>query len=216
MAVLKKHWVPVLAPTMFKHEHLGDSYVLETNSLEGRGISVNLMNITGDMKKQNLNVSFRITNVKEGKAHTRIVGLEMQSGSIKRLVRRGRNKIDDSIAIKLKHGQQARIKPVIITKNLTNNNTVTALRVRCRELIKETTEQLAFETLVSDIVNMKLQRYLRTQLNTIYPIRSVDIRICTLLPKHALDEEHDVEESTYHGEQEQHDEGERSGSTSQF
>jgi ribosomal protein S3AE len=197
MAVLKKHWVPVLAPTLFKGEQLGESYVLETDSLKTRSISVNLMNITGDMKKQGFSVHFRITNVKEGKAHTRTTGIEMQPGSIKRLVRRGRTKIDDSFLIQLKGGQTARIKPLTITKSLTNNSTATAVRVRCRAILQEVCRDLTFETLVSDIVNQKLQRYVRTSLDTIYPIRSVDIRSCKLMPKHTLDEEQPLEESSY-------------------
>jgi ribosomal protein S3AE len=211
MAVLKKHWVPVLAPALFKSEQLGESYVLETDTLKNRSITVNLMNITGDMKKQNLGVSFKIVNVKEGKAHTRVTGVNMQSGSIKRLVRRGRNKIDDSFAVTLKGGQIARVKPLIITKTLTNNSTATAVRVKARELLQEVCKELTFETLVSDVVNMKLQRYLRTSLNSIYPIRSVDIRSCALMPKYTVDEEQPVEESTYQVATEVADEdGERS------
>jgi ribosomal protein S3AE len=197
MAVLKKHWVPILAPTLFRGEQLGESYVLETDSLKTRGISVNLMNITGDMKKQGFSVSFRIVDVKEGKAHTRTVGIDMQPSSIKRLVRRGRSKIDDSFLVQLKGGQVARIKPLTITKSLTNNSTVTAVRVRAREVLQELCKDLTFETLISDVVNMKLQRHLRTQLDKIYPIRSVDIRSCRLMPKFTLDAEQPVEDSSY-------------------
>ena len=199
MAVLKKHWVQVMAPSMFKHEHLGDSYVGETSTLQGRGITVNLMNITGDMKKQNLNVSFRITNIKEGKAYTRAVGLEMQPSSVKRLVRRGRTKIDASFLVQLKHGQVCRIKPLVITKALTNNSTAASLRHKLQEVVQDALKDVAFETLVYDVVNQKLQRYVRTQLNSIYPIRSVDIRVAQLLPKHSVEEEHELETSTYGG-----------------
>lgn len=210
MAVQKKHWVPVLAPTMFKHEQLGESYVLETDSLKTRSISVNLMNITGDMKKQNLSVSFRIVSVKEGKAQTRVTGIDMQPSSIKRLVRRGRNKIDDSFTVTLKTGQVARIKPLIITKTLTHNATATAVRVRAREVLREICKELTFETLVSDIVNMKLQRYMRTALGAIYPIRSVDVRSFRLMPKYTLDEEQPAEDSTYAGGASSDEDGERS------
>jgi ribosomal protein S3AE len=210
MAVLKKHWVPVLAPTLFKNEQLGESYVLETDSLTGRGISVNLMNLTGDMKKQNLTVAFKIINVKEGKAHTRTIGIDMQQGSVKRLVRRGRNKIDDSFLITLKGGQIARIKPLVITKSLTNNSKATALRHATRETLKAVCAEINFETLVSDVVNNKLQRYMRSTLDHIYPVRSVDIRSCKLMPRFALTEEQPVEESTYKIEQVVEEDGERS------
>lgn len=203
MAVQKKHWVPVLAPALFKQEQLGESYVTETDSLTGRGITVNIMNLVGDMKRQNVNVSFRITGVKEGKAFTRVTAIAMQPTSVKRLVRRGRNKIEDSFLVTLKHDQVARIKPLLITRTLTDNAMGTALRAKARELLKEICAELSFETLVADIVSMRIQRHLKTALSKVYPLRSVDIRVCELQPKHAQDEEHDVETSSYHGEQQQ-------------
>jgi ribosomal protein S3AE len=201
MAVAKKHWVQVLAPTMFHHELLGESYVLETDSLTGRGISVNLMNLTGDMKKQSLLASFRITSVKDGKAHTRVTGIQMQPSSVKRLVRRGRSKIDSSFLVPLAHDQVARIKPLVITKSLTNNTVATALRHKVRETLTDLCKGHSFETLVQDIVHMKVQRHVRTQLNTVFPIRSVDIRSFALEPKHALEEEHAAQETNYGSEQ---------------
>ncbi len=210
MAVQKKHWVPVLAPTLFRNEQLGESYVMETDTLNGRGISVNLMNLTGDMKKQNLTVSFRITDVKEGKANTRVTGIQMQPTSVKRLVRRGRSKIEDSFVVNLKANQKARIKPLIITKNLANNSTGAAIRHAAREALSGLTSELTFETLISDIVQMKLQRHLRNTLDKVYPIRSVDIRVLRLEPKHALEPEQPVEESSYLAETPAVDDAERS------
>jgi ribosomal protein S3AE len=197
MANVKKHWVPVLAPTLFKNEELGQSYVLETDSLKGRGISVNLMNLTSDMKKSNMSVSFRIVDVKEGKALTRVTGIEMQSGTVKRLVRRGRTKVDDSFTITLKGGQVARIKPLLITKAIVNNTTGALLRHRTREVVAELGREHTFETLVADIVSMKLQRHLKTAISTVYPLRSVDIRVFALEPKFALDAENEAEPSSY-------------------
>lgn len=197
MAVLKKHWVPVIAPQLFREEQLGESYVLETDSLVNRSISVNMMNITGDMKKQNYTASFRIVGVKEGKALTRVTGVNMNPGATKRLVRRGRTKVGDSIIVQLKHGQQARIKPLVVTKTLTNNSTETALRMRARDELVAVCQELSFETLISDIVSMKLQRHLRATLSKIYPIRSVDIRICELMPKFIAEPEHEAEGSSY-------------------
>ncbi len=197
MANVKKHWVPVLAPTIFKHEQLGESLVLETSSLQGRGITVNLMNLTGDMKRQNLSVSFRVTNVAEGKAHTRVTAIEMQPNSVKRLVRRGRSKIEDSFLVKLKHGQVARIKPLMITKNVASNTGAAALRKKCREVMLPLAAELSFETLVSDSVALKLQRHLRQELSKVFPLRSVDIRMLSLEARFAQDEDREVEASGY-------------------
>jgi ribosomal protein S3AE len=200
MANLKKHWVPVIAPSIFKNEELGQSYVLETETLKGRGISVNMMNLAGETKKSNLNLSFRIVDVKEGKAYTRVTGVEMQNGMVKRLIRRGRTKVEDSFTVNLKNGQVARIKPLLVTKTLVNNTTSTSIRHRVREVLKELAEQHTFETLVQDVVSMKLQRHLKYAVNSIYPLRSVDIRIFALEPRFALDAEGEAEQSTYGGQ----------------
>lgn len=197
MANVKKHWVPVLAPAIFKNEELGQSYVLETETLKGRGISVNLMNLTSDMKKTNMNVSFRIVDIKEGKAHTRVTGIEMQGGMVKRLIRRGRTKVEDSFTIKLKGGQVARIKPLLVTKAIINNTTGALVRHRVRETLAALAAEQTFETLVNDIVSMKLQRHIKAAVNTIYPLRSVDIRIFALETKYALDAENEADPSTY-------------------
>lgn len=197
MANVKKHWVPVLAPSLFKNEELGQSYVLETDSLKGRGISVNLMNLTTDMKKTNMNVSFRIVDIKEGKALTRVTSIEMQSGTVKRLIRRGRSKVEDSFTVKLKGGQVARIKPLLVTKAVVNNMTGALIRHRVREVLAEVAAEHSFETLVQDIVAMKLQRHLKAAVNTIYPLRSVDIRVFELETKFALDADNEAEPSTY-------------------
>jgi ribosomal protein S3AE len=193
----KKHWVPVLAPNLFKNEELGQSYVLETDSLKGRGISVNLMNLVSEAKKTNLTVSFRIVEVKEGKAFTRVTGISMQPGIVKRLVRRGRTKVDDSFLITLKHGQVARVKPMLITKAVVNNTIAAGIRHRVREVLAEVGAEHTFETLIQDVVGMKLQRYLKHAVNDVYPLRSVDIRVFELQPKFALDVENEAEPSTY-------------------
>jgi small subunit ribosomal protein S3Ae len=196
-AAKKKHWVPVLAPSVFKHEQIGESIVLETETLKGRGVSVNLMNILGDMKRQNLNVSFRITDIKEGKAHTRVTGITMQPSSVKRLVRRGRSKVDDSFLVKLKHNQVARIKPLLITKNVASNTSATALRKAARELITTLAAEYSFETLIQDIVSLKFQRHVRTELSRIVPLRSVDVRVFRLESRFALEPSNEHEPSLY-------------------
>jgi small subunit ribosomal protein S3Ae len=155
------------------------------------------MNILGDMKRQNLNVSFRITDIKEGKAHTRVTGITMQPSSVKRLVRRGRSKVDDSFLVKLKHNQVARIKPLLITKNVASNTSATALRKAARELITTLAAEYSFETLIQDIVSLKFQRHVRTELSRIVPLRSVDVRVFRLESRFALEPSNDHEPSLY-------------------
>lgn len=172
----KRRWYPILAPKIFESQPIGETFVFETEQIEGKHMTVNLMTLTGNPKKQNMNVFLKVTEVKEGTAHTMTRGIEMQQSSTRRMVRRGRSKIADSFPVKTKKGQRVRIKPLIMTRNRCDAATQSAIRQKARELIRETFKKYSFDTVVNDIVHNRLQRYLKDQLSAVFPIRSADIR----------------------------------------
>ena len=67
----RKRWFDVLATKDFNETVIGETPALAPEQIVGRVISVNLMNITGNIKKQNINVKFKITGIRDkiGRAH---------------------------------------------------------------------------------------------------------------------------------------------------
>src|SRR3989339_814793 len=61
--VKRKKWINVIAPKLFNNEIMGEIPVTEPKSLVGRCISVSLMGLIGDMKKQGTNVKFCEFNI---------------------------------------------------------------------------------------------------------------------------------------------------------
>jgi len=172
----KKIWVAIAAPKDFGYRVVGECPVYEQEQMLGRTVQVNLAQVTGDMKKQNMNVTFIVTDVKNNKANTVVKNLILQMGSIRRLVRPGSQRIDDSFAATTKDRKQVRIKPLLVTKTKIKSSVATALRAEMIREIKKMIEKNTFDDLVIIIANFNIQKELRDRLSKIYPLKTVQIK----------------------------------------
>jgi small subunit ribosomal protein S3Ae len=183
-----KNWYNIHAPVFLNEAILGESNVYAKNELIGKTIKLNLFAFTNDIKKQNMDAIFRVTNVVENKALTEILGIILTQSYIKRLVRRGRNKIDDSFLVKTKDRKLIRVKPLLVTNNKTNKSVTSKIRLITRDYTRKLAATVTNEELFSMIVNVKLQKELREKLNKVYPLKFSEIR-------QAVIEKHDVNEN---------------------
>ena len=197
----KRKWYPIYAPTMFNNQILGETFVYETETIPNKHLTINLMTLTGNPKKQNFDVFFKVIDLKEGKGITKTLGMEMQHSSVRRLARRGRSKVADSFLVKTKKEEFVRVKPILMTRTRTDHQTQSALRLKTRALLRELIRKYNFETVINDIINMRLQRHLKQELSAVFPIRSVDIRYVKYEKPPADDAEDAVEETDYVVEQ---------------
>ena len=172
----KKGWYEILSPESMGRNVIGESTVYESQDLVGRTLKLNLSIIMNDMKKQNIDAEFEITSVKEGKAETEITGLYLTQSYMKRMVRRGKDKVDDSFLAVSKDKKTLRVKPVIITNSKAANALNTALRLKMRELVQEALNEKSAEEFFSDLVSQKFQRETKDKLSKIYPLRYIDVR----------------------------------------
>ncbi len=182
----KKRWHRVLAPKLFNEQELGKTPALEPGMLEGRTVAASLMMLIHDMKQAGTTVTFEVDRVQGDTAFTRVKEIEITPSSIKRLVRRHRDRIEDSFIITTKDGISVRIKPFAVTKNCANNSVGTAIRKALRAEIYRIGGKITYETLITDIISRRMQNGLRAALNKIFPLRNCEIRKLTLLPNQKI------------------------------
>ncbi|MFH2020980.1 MAG: hypothetical protein ABIJ34_06180 [archaeon] len=173
----KKKWYTIVAPVFFSEKVLGESYLTDTETVAGRTITVNLMQLTGDIKAQNNQVKFEITGAKDSKIQTRIVRYEFMSAAIKRLIRRRMTRVDDSIIATTKDEVKIRIKPLVITRNKVSRSVEHRLRAMTKTEVINLVKSMSYEDLFSGIIKNRIQNELKNKLNFIYPLRSVVIRV---------------------------------------
>lgn len=175
--VLKKKWFNVIASPEFGGGFIGETPAYDAASLKGRVIAVNMMVLTRDPKKQNVTLSFRVSDVSGSDAKTELVKYELSSVFVKRLVKKMKDKIDDSFEAVTSDSVRVRLKPLFFTKVQTNRRKLAALRAKAREFLAKAAKETAYSDLVIQILKTELQKNLRLELKKIYPLTSCEIRL---------------------------------------
>src|SRR3989338_8250988 len=172
----KKKWFTLVAPMEFGNLVLGETPAFESENIMGRKIVVNLITLARDPKKQSYNITFKVIEVKNSDALTMTVKYELPNVHIKRFVKKEKEKVDDAFPIVTKDNVKAMIKPLFVTKAMTQHSRLTLLRKRANEFMTKLAKERTFAELVSMLVSTELQRSLRSELKKVYPLSVCEIR----------------------------------------
>lgn len=173
----KKKWFTIVAPKEFNGMNLGLTPAWQAADVKGRTIWVNLMQITNDPRKQNINLQFKMKEAMEDKVDTETITYEISNAYIKRVVRAGKDKVEDSFVCTTKDNVKVRLKPLIITANNTKKSVLMSLRKATREFVDKAVTETSFPDLISAVINGQVQKDLRMSLKKIYPLNVCDFRV---------------------------------------
>jgi ribosomal protein S3AE len=176
----KKKWCQIVAPKSMNDMLLGETRVFNPSDMMGKTIKQNLMNLTGDMKKQNVTMSFKVTDVQGDTAVAQPISYEIVPTSIKRLVRRGRDRLDDSFLAITKDDKVVRVKTLLLTKTNTVESKLRALRKESRFFLKPFIRRQEYEPILFDLVDYKFQNTMKGSLKRIFPLKNCEIRVFKL------------------------------------
>ena len=172
----KKNWYSIVAPKVFNEMIVGETSAVSPTDIVGRTVKSSLMTFTRNMKKQGVTVTLKLTGIQENKAMTEIDSYVTNPSSIKRLVRRRRDKIDDSFICKTKDNKLVRVKPMMLTRSNTSNSVLTSLRHVMRYMLIMNIMKLTYGQFVDSVLNDRLVKDVKKYVNVVYPVRMVSIR----------------------------------------
>lgn len=181
LKVVKKKWLTIRASKFFDSELLGECYVASPDLLMGRTVAANLANLTGDIRQQSVTLKFIVNSVDGESGVADVIGYETASSAIRRIVRRGSDRLDESFVCETSNGQKVRIKPMVITKTITNSAVHRSLRKALVSSVAKLVKKHTFESLINEMITSKLQMAVKTELKKIYPLKSVEITSLWLL-----------------------------------
>ncbi|MDO8556545.1 MAG: hypothetical protein Q7R96_05235 [Nanoarchaeota archaeon] len=172
----KKRWLTIVAPTSFNSQELGETTCERPEQLIGRKLVINLMSLTNDPKKQNVQVEFKIVNVANDQAETQIVGYELSGAYVKKVIRRSGGKVEDSFSVVTKDNITFQIKPLLMTRHKIYKSTLNDMRLKAREHIQNDFKTMDAETALQSVMMNKLQKETREDVKKIYPVSLCEIR----------------------------------------
>ncbi len=174
--IKKKNWYSIIAPKLFRNVVLGETLLTESKLALNKPITQNLMNLTSDVKRQNVNIKFIVDKVDGNKAYTSLIGYDMVPGSIKRLTRRRSQKIEPSFVCETSDNRKIRLKPLLFTRSATKGSVNAKLCNTAVEYLTRAVKKVTFDNLVTDIISYKLQSSASAYLKKIYPLRKFEIK----------------------------------------
>jgi len=172
----KKRWFSIFAPGFLGQKEIGESYLGEASQAISRIMKVNLRDLTGGVRDQNIHVSLKISGVSGNNLQTEVVGYAYMPFYVKKLGRKNNGLVDDSFVLETKDDKKVRLKPLVITVFKINKSVKTAIRKRMMELLNEEVSKISFDSLVCDLLRYKLQMEFKKKLNKICPVREVLMR----------------------------------------
>jgi small subunit ribosomal protein S3Ae len=172
----KKVWYKILAPKLFGNKEIGESYLVSPDVAVGRTLKINLRELTGSMRDQNVYIKFQIAQVEGSVLKTVALGYQLTPAHVKRVVRKNTARLDDYFTLKTKTGDNVTLKSLLITLHKTQRSTKTQLRKQLGILLEEEMGNVDFDTFISNIVNGKIQTGIKKKLSKIFPVKEVAIR----------------------------------------
>jgi ribosomal protein S3AE len=172
----KKTWYQIYSRKSLNEAFLGESLAFQPHDLFGKLIGVNLMNLTGDLKKQHITVKFKIQEYKDNKLYADPFAMIISPSAIKRHVRRGKDRLDDSFFLKSKDNILLRVKPLIVTKTNTKSSVLKLIRKVCYQALSLYISKNDIETIFKDAMSLKLHSTIRGNITKIYPLRLFEIK----------------------------------------
>ncbi len=176
----KKLWFTITAPKIFGNKDIGESYLSAPASAVGRTLKSNLRELTGNVRDQNVYISFRIIGVEGNLLRTSSFGYELTPAYVKRMVRKNTSRIDDYFALKTKDDSSVIVKTLLITRNRIQRSVRTELRKQLKEQLEGEISSLDFDTLLSNFVTFRVQMAIKKRLGKVYPLKEVAIRVLQL------------------------------------
>lgn len=176
-----KKWFNVMAPAAFNNSVLAQTPGEEPEGLMGRTVMVSAREITGNIKKSTMMLRFKVNNVQGLNAYTRFDSVEVQPGSVRRLVRRRTSKIESVDDVMCKDGVQARIKSVALCTHKVSAPRRTDIRRILRDEVKSMAAGQDYEALLNQVVTGDPTSGFMGKARKIAPLKRVDILKVTRL-----------------------------------
>jgi ribosomal protein S3AE len=181
MKVRKKKWVEIISPE-FNNQKIGETHVFEIEEAVGKPICINLMNLVGDPRKQNVDIQFKTTEqIGETSVKSEIQALVVQQPSLRKMVRRGKTKVQDSFKCYTVDNKPVVIKAFILTRKLVENSIATSLRDKIKRWAVNRMSKMTFADFVRSAIEGKFRKEIISDLNKIYPVKFVEFNTIKLL-----------------------------------
>jgi small subunit ribosomal protein S3Ae len=172
----RKFPIEIKAPEYLNSMSLGHSEVSDLSSLIGKTSKINMMYVSGNVKNQNVRLTFKIVEAGSGLAKTTVKIYEQIPYYLRRHVKKGSDLVETSFDVTSKDNIVVKVKPFAVTKANVSSLVASSLRAKIVELLSQELSEKTYAEFMSAVISGKIQTLYRNELKKITPMKSFEFR----------------------------------------
>ena len=200
-----KRWYSIRAPrNPWSFKMIGETLAEEDDLVIGRHYELMQNELDGDFSKMHVKIKFNVTEVVNKDALTEFIGYDLMKDHVRRLVRRERGKIDDTVDLVSKDGFYIRFKPLIISRGRIKASQKQQMRTIARNVILRVGASSTWLDIQKSLFDGTLENSIKDEVSKIQPVKNLLFRRVQLLQSGVLvdegptlDEIHELEKSKH-------------------
>ena len=198
-----KRWYTIRAPrNPWSFKVIGETLAEDDSLVLGRHYELMQNELDGDFSKMHVKIRFNVIEVVNKDALTEFIGYDLMKDHVRRLVRRERGKIDDTVDLVSKDGFYIRFKPLIISRARIKASQKQQMRTIARNVILRVGASSTWLDIQKSLFDGTLENTIKDEVNKIQPVKNLLFRRVQLLQAGVfvdegptLDEIHELEKS---------------------
>jgi len=160
---------------MFNSVSIAETPAMDSSSLIGRKVRVNVAQLTGQASKYYMNVSFKVNGVEGKNASTIFDGYSCTSDYLFHVVRKRTEKVRHIKDVETKDGWKLQVVTLLIVNRKTDAAITTKVRKMVDDQMASSAKKNSIDGFVKEIIAGALQKEMKRVGNKIYPIRFSEI-----------------------------------------
>lgn len=177
----KKKWFKIVAPKLFNELVIGETPAEKEAQVLNRVVEANLADLTGQRKLRHITVRLKITNITNDKAITKIVGCRVDNSYLKRMVRRRRTKIENTVFVETADKSKIKVSAVTICGIRVEKPKEKKVRKVVGETIIAEAKKAKLDVFMQQLMFGNLSNKIFNNAKKIAPIQRVEIIKANLL-----------------------------------
>lgn len=165
-----------MAPSQLGGKEIGMTISTSSEGLKGRIVEIPISDFSGNFKKSNAKLRFKIVDTIGTKCTTIFIGHAVNDDYIRRMVRRRKERIDIVRSVKTTDGYEFVIKAVAITENKLTSNKSAELRSKITELIEERSKNMDYFEFARFVMEDEAITEILNGVKDIYPLKKLEFR----------------------------------------
>ncbi len=172
----EKKWYTILAPNQLGGKEIGLTPGSGPEEIKGRHIEIPTSDFTGNFKKSNSKLIFKIVDVTGLKCSTLFIGHSVNDDYIRRMVRRRKEKLELVIKIKTVDNYTFVLKVVAITDGKITAAKRVELRKAIWDLISAKSKNVDYFELARYIMDEQSINEILAGVKDVYPLKKFEFR----------------------------------------